>query len=38
MDKNDLWNKIVKEHLLFNVYKEVSVESDTFSYQVAFDV
>ena len=50
MDENDLWDKIVKEHLLSNVYKEVSVESDKkvlkgylryktiFCYQVAFDV
>ena len=28
MDKNYYRNRIVKEHLLSNVYKEVSIDSD----------
>ena len=28
MDKNYYQDKIVKEHLLSNVYKEVSIDSD----------
>ena len=28
MDKNYYWDKIVKVHLLSNVYKKVSIDSD----------
>ena len=28
MDKNYYWHKVIRKHLLSNVYKEVSVDSD----------